>query len=323
MTEAEADPDVRVIVVTGCRRRTLLRRRRRQGARGPRRQGRLRRRAPRRRTPDAAGRRRLRRRLRLPAGHAHAGRSPSVNGAAAGVGLVIACFADIRFAATGAKLTTAAPKLGFPAEYGLSWLLPRLVGAGRAADWLLSGRVFLTDEAAEVGLFSAVLPADRARRPTSRTTPGRWPTTCRPRRWPRPRPSCGATSSTHDPARRRPRVDGAAPGDGHRPRLRRGRRALTERGRPSSDARIPGRGDRCPVGRIRLRQWLRWPRPTPRPPTGRADHDIGAFSDTPPWIIDPRRADAGFPRWRWPAASSGPSSPASPGRRCCPRPAAS
>ena len=48
----------------------------------------------------------------------------SVNGAAAGVGLVIACFADIRFAAAGAKLTTAAPKLGFPAEYGLSWLLP-------------------------------------------------------------------------------------------------------------------------------------------------------------------------------------------------------
>lgn len=83
----------------------------------------------------------------------------AVNGAAAGVGLAIACFADIRFAAAGAKLTTAAPKLGFPAEYGLSWLLPRLVGAGRAADWLLSGRVFLTDEAGEVGLFSSVVPA--------------------------------------------------------------------------------------------------------------------------------------------------------------------
>lgn len=84
-----------------------------------------------------------------------------VNGAAAGVGLAVACFADVRFAVTGAKLTTAAPKLGFPAEYGLSWLLPRLVGAGRAADWLLSGRVFRTEEAGEVGLFSAVLPADR------------------------------------------------------------------------------------------------------------------------------------------------------------------
>lgn len=82
-----------------------------------------------------------------------------VNGAAAGVGLAVACFADVRFGLAGAKLTTAAPKLGLPAEYGLSWLLPRLVGAGRAADWLLSGRVFRTEEAAEAGLLSAVLPA--------------------------------------------------------------------------------------------------------------------------------------------------------------------
>ena len=83
----------------------------------------------------------------------------AINGPAAGVGFVLACFADIRFAASGVKLTTAAPKLGFPAEYGLSWLLPRLIGAGRAADWLLSGRIFLSDEAADVGLFSAVVPA--------------------------------------------------------------------------------------------------------------------------------------------------------------------
>lgn len=84
----------------------------------------------------------------------------AVNGAAAGVGLAIVCFADIRFGVSGAKLTTAAPKLGFPAEYGMSWLLPRLVGAGRAGDWLLSGRTFTTDEAESVGLFSAVLPED-------------------------------------------------------------------------------------------------------------------------------------------------------------------
>lgn len=83
-----------------------------------------------------------------------------VNGAAAGVGLAIVCFADIRFAASGAKLTTAAPKLGFPAEYGMSWILPRLVGAGPAADWLISGRVFTTDEAGRAGLFSAVVDAD-------------------------------------------------------------------------------------------------------------------------------------------------------------------
>lgn len=83
-----------------------------------------------------------------------------VNGAAAGVGLAIACFADVRFGLAGAKLTTAAPKLGLPAEYGLSWLLPRLVGAGRAADWLLSGRIFRAEEAVEVGLFSAAFDAE-------------------------------------------------------------------------------------------------------------------------------------------------------------------
>lgn len=82
----------------------------------------------------------------------------AVNGPAAGVGLAVVCFADIRFAVAGAKLTTAAPKLGFPAEYGLSWILPRLIGAGPAADWLLTGRTVTTDEAGAAGLFSAVLP---------------------------------------------------------------------------------------------------------------------------------------------------------------------
>ena len=47
----------------------------------------------------------------------------AVNGAAAGVGLVLACFCDLRFAVPGAKLTTAHGKLALPAEYGLSWHL--------------------------------------------------------------------------------------------------------------------------------------------------------------------------------------------------------
>jgi enoyl-CoA hydratase/carnithine racemase len=82
----------------------------------------------------------------------------AVNGPAAGVGLVLACYCDLRFAAAGAKLTTAAPKLGLPAEYGLSWVLPRLIGTGRAADLLLSGRVVLAEEAERMGLVNAVLP---------------------------------------------------------------------------------------------------------------------------------------------------------------------
>lgn len=84
----------------------------------------------------------------------------AVNGAAAGVGLVIACYADIRFAVPGAKLTTAHGRLSLPAEYGLSWLLPRLIGLTKANDILLSSRVFLTDEAFELGLFNGLLPPE-------------------------------------------------------------------------------------------------------------------------------------------------------------------
>lgn len=82
----------------------------------------------------------------------------AVNGAAAGVGLALALFCDIRFAAASAKLTTAAPKLGLPAEYGMSWVLPRLVGVSRAADLLLSGRVVTAEETADWGLWNGVLP---------------------------------------------------------------------------------------------------------------------------------------------------------------------
>jgi enoyl-CoA hydratase/carnithine racemase len=84
----------------------------------------------------------------------------AVNGPAAGVGLVLACYCDLRFAAAGAKLTTAAPRLGLPAEYGLSWVLPRVVGLGHATDLLLSSRVVLAEEAAAMGLVNRVLPPD-------------------------------------------------------------------------------------------------------------------------------------------------------------------
>jgi enoyl-CoA hydratase/carnithine racemase len=84
----------------------------------------------------------------------------AINGPAAGVGFVLACYCDIRFAAAGAKLTTSSGRLGLPAEYGLSWVLPRLVGVGHAADLLLSSRVVLAEEAAQIGLVNRVLPPD-------------------------------------------------------------------------------------------------------------------------------------------------------------------
>ena len=84
----------------------------------------------------------------------------AINGPAAGVGFVIACYADLRFAVPGAKLTTAHGRLNLPAEYGLSWLLPRLIGLTRANDLLLSSRVFLTEEAMEMGLLNGLFPPD-------------------------------------------------------------------------------------------------------------------------------------------------------------------
>ncbi len=83
----------------------------------------------------------------------------AMNGPAAGVGLALACFADLRFAAAGAKFTTAHGKLNLPAEYGLSWLLPRMLGLTRANELLLSSRAFTAEEALALGLVNEVLPA--------------------------------------------------------------------------------------------------------------------------------------------------------------------
>lgn len=80
----------------------------------------------------------------------------AVNGACAGIGFALVTFCDLRFVRSDAKLTTAAPKLGLPAEYGMSWTLPRLIGTTRAADVLLSGRVFTGTESAEWGLWNGV-----------------------------------------------------------------------------------------------------------------------------------------------------------------------
>ena len=81
----------------------------------------------------------------------------AINGACAGMGLTLALVCDVRFAADGAKFTTSFARRGLIAEYGISWILPRVVGWGAAMDLLLSGRVFLADEAAELGLVKEVV----------------------------------------------------------------------------------------------------------------------------------------------------------------------
>ncbi|HEX2212268.1 MAG TPA: enoyl-CoA hydratase [Mycobacterium sp.] len=85
----------------------------------------------------------------------------AINGACAGMGLTLALACDVRFAADGAKFTTSFARRGLIAEYGISWILPRIVGSGIALDLLLSGRVFLADEAARLGLVNDVVaPGD-------------------------------------------------------------------------------------------------------------------------------------------------------------------
>ena len=84
----------------------------------------------------------------------------AVNGAVAGVGLVMALFCDLRFAASGVKFTTAFSRRGLIAEYGSSWALPRLIGNARALDLLLSGRVFTAEEAERLGVINGVVAPD-------------------------------------------------------------------------------------------------------------------------------------------------------------------
>jgi enoyl-CoA hydratase/carnithine racemase len=84
----------------------------------------------------------------------------AINGPCAGIGLVQALMCDIRFAAAGAKFTTAFARRGLVAEHGISWLLPRLIGPARALDLLLSGRVILAEEALQLGVVNRVLPPE-------------------------------------------------------------------------------------------------------------------------------------------------------------------
>jgi enoyl-CoA hydratase/carnithine racemase len=84
----------------------------------------------------------------------------AINGPIAGMAVPIALACDIRFMASDAPLLTAFAERGLVAEWGLSWLLPRLVGPGVALDLLFSSRKVRGTEAAALGLVNAAMPAD-------------------------------------------------------------------------------------------------------------------------------------------------------------------
>src|SRR4029434_9619887 len=83
----------------------------------------------------------------------------ALNGATAGLGLVISLYCDLRIAADTAVFTTAFSRRGLIAEHGVSWMLPRLVGLQHGLDLLLSGRKVSASEALAMGLGSQVRPA--------------------------------------------------------------------------------------------------------------------------------------------------------------------
>lgn len=85
----------------------------------------------------------------------------AINGATAGLGLIEALYCDVRFCTPEAKITTAFARRGLIAEYGLSWLLPQLIGHSRASDLLLSGRVITGVDAHRYGLVDELVDQDR------------------------------------------------------------------------------------------------------------------------------------------------------------------
>ncbi|MGI8535087.1 MAG: enoyl-CoA hydratase-related protein [Mycobacteriales bacterium] len=85
----------------------------------------------------------------------------AINGTAAGAGLGLACALDLRIGAAGARYTTAFAGIGLTADSGLSWSLPRLVGAGRATALLLLAEPFTAEQALEMGLLNAAVATEQ------------------------------------------------------------------------------------------------------------------------------------------------------------------
>ena len=84
----------------------------------------------------------------------------AINGAAVGVGVTMTLPMDVRVAADNAKFGFVFTRRGIVPEAASTWFLPRLVGPSQAAEWLMTGRVFLADEAHAGGLVRSLHPAD-------------------------------------------------------------------------------------------------------------------------------------------------------------------
>jgi len=150
---ADADDDVRVVIVTGAGRafcagadlspENALLERRRQAA-----------------EDDLEIRRDLAGRVTLTIYDLKKPVIAAINGPAVGVGITMTLAMDIRLASENARLGFVFSRRGIVAEGASTWFLPRIVGIGKAAEWLLSGRIFGVQEAQAHGLVSEVLAPD-------------------------------------------------------------------------------------------------------------------------------------------------------------------
>jgi enoyl-CoA hydratase len=87
-----------------------------------------------------------------------------VNGAAAGGGFAIALASDIRIATPDARMNAAFIRVGLSAcDIGVSYFLPRIVGASVASEYLLTGRFIEAERGRELGLFSRIVPPEQLR----------------------------------------------------------------------------------------------------------------------------------------------------------------
>jgi enoyl-CoA hydratase/carnithine racemase len=85
----------------------------------------------------------------------------AVNGVAAGLGLSYMLYYDMRFASDRARFGTVFSRRGLVAEHGSAFLLPRLIGMHNAADLLFSGRLIDAQEALQMGLVNRVIEHER------------------------------------------------------------------------------------------------------------------------------------------------------------------
>ena len=93
----------------------------------------------------------------------------AVGGPAAGAGASLALACDLRLASARASIGFTFNRIGLHPDWGASWLLPRIVGAGRAAELVMSARMVDAAEAERIGLFSRVVPEDAFEEEVRRT----------------------------------------------------------------------------------------------------------------------------------------------------------